>query len=223
MGEVLRAVSVVCVVLLAGCGGFGANSESSLTTTGESPTTTAQPTTETTSRPTTETTTTQPTTETATQSTTEVWSSPQPPNKPFENKLEEGVTNHIESVEVRDSGESVELRIAANTSLRNIDPPEHGTVRGEPFFLVYANGSLTNESRYDPRFYIATGSPVQRSSELRFEQNGTFTLTIPQAAFEAADTETGEVELLVVLFDKDSQWDDVYGTATVNATYTPDE
>lgn len=156
------------------------------------------------------------------------WSPPEHPNKPLENKLEAGVDNHVKALEVvggTESGDgaysSVELAVTANTSLESIDPAEHGTVDGEPFFIVYVNSDLVTES--DSQFVRVDGPPIQRSSEVAFDANGTTTLTVPQAAFEAAGIEAGEVELMVLLFDEDKAYDDVYGVRRLNVTYAPSE
>jgi len=167
--------------------------------------------------------TTQPTTETADQ-----WELPEYPNGPLENKLVTGASNRIESVTAVDGSDSgdgadsgVTISVTANTSMPDIDPAEHGTVAGEPFFVVYVDSQLVNKSR-GPRFYEVDGPPLQRES-VTFEANGTFELTVPQAALEARGSDPGEIELLVLLFDEDKAWDDIYGIGRVNATYAPGE
>ncbi|MFB6140803.1 MAG: hypothetical protein ABEJ26_10255 [Halosimplex sp.] len=244
----LSTLCVVGVVLLAGCSGFGAAPGSDGTTTGDDVTTGTPTATETAAAATATGTATATTTATATGTatatateaatatettgrtteTTEQWELPEYPNGPLENKLVTGASNRIESVTVvggRGSGDGadsgVDVSVTANTSMPDIDPAEHGTVAGEPFFVVYVDSQLVNKSRA-PRFYEVDGPPLQRKG-VTFEANGTFELTVPQAAFEARGSDPGEVELLVLLFDEDEAWDDVYGVGTVNATYAPDE
>jgi|GEM_PF-992136 len=166
-------------------------------------------------------------TATATATPTDEWSLPEHPNKPLENKLQnESVTNRVKDVAVTGGTESgdgytgVEVSVTANTSMPHIDPPEHGTVAGEPFFIVYVDSPLVNES--DSRFSRVDGPPIQRKS-VTFEGNGTFTLDVPQAALESAGTDPGEAELMVVLFDEDKAYDDIYGVGRVNFTYAGGE
>ena len=157
----------------------------------------------------------------------ESWSPAEHPNKPLENKLEqEDLSNRVKHVEVTGGTESgdgysaVEVSVTANTSMYGIDPASHGTTEGEPFFILYIDSPLVNES--DSRFSHVDGPPIQRKS-VPFEGNGTFTLDVPQAAFEARGTDPGEAELMVVLFDEDEAWDDIYGVGRTTVTYSPGE
>lgn len=218
---------VVCLVLLAGCSGLNPVSQSDAETTSPPPTpTTTEPTS--TPPPTPEPTPTLTPTPEPTTTASEEWSLPEYPNSPLEDKMaEENLDNHIKSMEVVGQGSgdggysSVELAITANTSMERIDPPDHGTVRGEPYLVAYIDSELVraeNTSRYD-----VTGPPIQRSEELAFDENAEATLEIPQAAFEATGTEPGEVTITVLLLDEDKTWDDIYGHATVTVTYEPSE
>lgn len=163
-------------------------------------------------------------TETATPEPT--WSPPEETNKPLENKLDDGVTNRVKDVSISDGSESgdgysaVQVSVTANTSMYGIDPVEHGTPEGEPFFVVYIDGQIV--AKDDSRFSAVNGTAVQRK-DVSFASNRTFALDVPQAAFEAADTEPGETRITVVLFDEDKTWDDIYGVGHTTVTYEPSE
>lgn len=203
----LLTAGVVCLVLLAGCASLSGSYEES----------DASPTARPTDRPTTTVTTTssQPT------ATSEPWSKPEPPNQPFERKLDGAQGNRIESVTVGGTGSgegeysSVTLNVTANTSLRNVDPPDHGTVRGEPRLLAYANASIVSGRWYTN----VNGMLLERSELLAQEDNGTFSLTIPQRAFEETGVERGSVVITVLLVDGDSKWSDLYGIERVKIEY----
>lgn len=225
----LIAVSVVCMVLLAGCGGLdpgnfgdspedptatGTPAETTPATATEAPTATETPTA----------TPTETATSTPTATQRESWSEPEQPNTPFQDNRDEENGTRIKSIEVTGSGgeggnASFTLEVTANTSMPAVDPPEHGTPRGEPFFLVYLNAS----SEEDGRFTYVEGDLVERSPELSHEEEGEFTLTVPQEAFEHYDTEPGEHELLVLLMDEDKEWDDIYGLQRITVEYQPEE
>ncbi|MFB6096581.1 MAG: hypothetical protein ABEJ74_04265 [Haloferacaceae archaeon] len=223
----LQIGCVVCLLLLAGCSGLTATSGSDAGTTtpaATESTPTATPTATPTPKPTA--TPTPTPTPKATTAASEEWSLPEYPNDPFEDKTaEDTLDNHIKSMEVVGEGSgdggysSVELAVTANTSMERVDPAKHGTVDGEPFLIAYIDGHLveTDEgSRYN-----VDAPPVQRSDELRFDENKETTLEIPKAAFEATGTEPGEVSILVLLLDEDKTWDDIYGRARVTVTYDP--
>jgi hypothetical protein len=84
----------------------------------------------------------------------------------------------------------------------SVDPASHGTVGGEPYFLVYAEGKL-----------------VERSKRILPKTDGTYTLEIRPGGLE--EFGTGEVRLTVKLMDLDSEYDDVYGVRNVTVTYSP--
>jgi hypothetical protein len=174
------------------------------------------------------TTTSQSTTATTTQATTTTessWSEPQSPNTPLQNKMEsEDGGNWIESVSVVNTKSAnggyanFDLQVKANTDMHHVDPAEHGTVNGEPFFLVYVDGSLDNGSR----FTRTDGTLIERSDVSR-DENGEFTIDIRPGGLEEAGAEDGEVKLMVLLMDKDKDWDDIYGVATVTVNYSSGE
>ena len=220
----LITVGVACLILLGGCvGPLGTDGTPDEATNGgtEGPT-------ETPSETATETPTPTPTpTATATPTATPEpsWSEPQQPNRPLQNNMDEEEGERIHSIEVTGSGggdeghASFRLDVTANTSMPDVDPAEHGTVRGEPFFLVYLDATTENDSR----FTYVEGSLVERSPELSHRESGEFTLSVPQGAFEENGAEAGEHELLVLLMDRDKDWDDIYGMQTVTIEYQPEE
>jgi hypothetical protein len=153
------------------------------------------------------------------------WSEPQSPNTPLQNKMEsEEGGNWIESVSVVNTKSAnggysnFDLKVEANTDMHRVDPAEHGTVNGEPFFLVYVDGSLDNGSR----FTRTDGTLIERSNVSR-DENGEFTIDIRPGGLEEAGAEDGEVELMVLLMDKDKDWDDIYGVTTVTVDYSSGE
>lgn len=202
----ILTAGVVCLVLFAGCASFTSSYEETGTpTTAQS--TDGAPTTAATAsdRPT----------------TSEPWSEPEPPNQPFERKLDDAQGNRIESVTVGgtdsvDGGSaSVTLNVAANTSMPNVDPPDHGNVRGEPYLVAYANASIVSGRWYSR----VNGTLLERSEVLAQEDNGTFSLSIPRRAFEETGVEQGPVVITVLLVDRDSEWDDIYGIERVEIEY----
>ena len=208
----LLPVGVVCLVLLSGCAGIGLSNDGG-SEPGTTTTTTAEPTT---------TTTAEPTTTTANETTTttaEPWAAPPRPNTPFQNNLDEVAGNRIQSADIVAGNGSSQftLEVAANTSMPSVDPAEHGSVRGEPFLLGYANATIENTSNG----VKVNGTLIERSEILAQEENGTFTITIREGGLEAADVEEGETKLLVLLMDRDKDWDDIYGIRRVTIEYVP--
>lgn len=182
--------AVVLVVLLAGCSGFGPT-EGSPTGTA-TPTTTATPT----------------STPTPTATPYPEWNSPQPPNRPTEDKIEEGRISTVtfaneESAADGDGYANFDLEVVADTRMENIDPPEHGDVEGEPYLLVEINGTL-----------------FARTEILPMDANGTFPVQIRKRGLD--QFEPGALEVTVRLVDRDSEYDDVYGVWTGTITYNPD-
>lgn len=225
----ILAIGVVCLVLLAGCSGAGPSGNQNATTSIESTTagttaaTTTADTTTGSDATTTDATETTTQTTTATTTTTPTWTEPSVPNKPLQNKMEES-GNRIDSVTVAGDGftegtSTVSLTVAANTSMPRVDPAEHGTVRGEPYLLAYVNTSFTNGTR----FSTVNGTLIERSAQLHQESNGEYTLTLHREALESTDVDSGTVEVLVLLMDRDSMWDDIYGFDRVTVEYVPDE
>lgn len=227
-------LAVAGLVMFAGCASLISSRDNSAETTTTQVTTT-QETTETTenSDGDDEETTTEDeqeettTTTTTTTTTEESWSQPEPPNTPLQDNIEEEGVNRIKETQVGGAGSaeegysSIELTVRANTSMPNVDPEEHGDVKGEPFFVIYIDGHLvtSEDTNYaTPRGFIAT-----RTDLLAYEEDGEFVLRVPQEALEAAGVEDGdEVELMVLLLDRDKDWDDIYGKTFVNVTYDAD-
>lgn len=233
--RVLAAVALAGMLLVAGCSSYlsdsaGEPSDESLSTVSPSggpagtPTDTSTVTGGTDSTPTDAGVDGTPTDgETAT-ATPEEWSPPPEPNKALEHKLNESQGNRIEALEhvgdgVGNATGDVTLAVTANTSMSDVDPADMGTVRGEPFFLVYVDGSLHPGGEWaGSSFYRVEGTRAVHTDLVDQRENGTFELTVPAGAFEAAEAE-GEVNMLVLLMDRDKQWDDVYGTANVTVDY----
>ncbi len=142
--------------------------------------------------------------------------------------MKETGENEIEDVDVGGEGSSddgyssVELTVSANTSWPNIDPEDRGSVEGEPYILVYIDGHLATAE--DSRFATPRGVIGARTPQLEFDEDGEFTVTVPQEAFEASGVEPGDdVELMVLLLDRDKEWDDIFGKEFVEVTYEPDD
>lgn len=125
----------------------------------------------------------------------------------------------IHKEEASDGGYSnFDVAFSANTSMKRVDPAEHGTVRGEPYFLVYANGDLDNGSR----FTDTSGTLIERTPVVSQEKNGDFAIEIHPEALDKAGAD-GKVKLMILLMDRDSDWDDIYGVAWVTVDYSSSE
>lgn len=125
----------------------------------------------------------------------------------------------IHKEEASDGGYSnFDVAFSANTSMERVDPAEHGTVRGEPYFLVYANGDLDNGSR----FTDTSGTLIERTPVVSQEKNGDFAIEIHPEALDKAGAD-GKVKLMILLMDRDSDWDDIYGVAWVTVDYSSSE
>lgn len=158
--------------------------------------------------------------------TTASWSKPKSPNKPLQDKRNEssggdriqGVTV-VQKTQASGGGYSdFDLRAGANTSMARVDPADHGTVRGEPYFVVYAHASFEDGGR----FTYLSGDLLARSS-VEQNANGSYTVEIDPQALEYAGVEKGKVELTVILLDEDSEWDDIYGVEKVTVEYSPEK
>ncbi|WP_435156045.1 DUF7537 family lipoprotein [Haladaptatus sp. DFWS20] len=223
-------VAVVFVVLLAGCSGFGPSEGS--TSTADTTTQTAADATE----QTTTTTTAQATTTTETDSDSSTtdsstttassgsWSKPTSPNTPLQNKMEEEdrEQGRIKSVEFVDKTEAsgggysdFNLQVTADTRMGNIDPADHGSVTGEPFFLVYVDGSLDNGSR----FTRTDGTLIERK-QVSQKENGEYTIEVRPDSLKQSETQDGEVTIMILLMDEDKDWDDIYGVKKVTIDYS---
>ena len=200
-----------------------ASTKTKVTTTSGSNPTTSTTTTQTTPTTTIATTTKQTTT---TSTTYESWDKPKQPNTPLQNKMNtEENRQRIKSVttineeKAGDGGYSdFDLKVTADTQMERIDPAEHGTVDGEPFFLVYADGSLHNGSK----FTRTEGSLIDRS-DVSQDTNGEYTLSINPAALKQTGVEDGKVRFMILLMDKDTDWDDIYGVRFVTINYSSSE
>ncbi len=138
------------------------------------------------------------------------WQPPQPPNKPTENKIEDDRITGVEIVDRTpatdgDGLSNFNLAITANTTMRDVDPPDHGNVIGEPYFLIEIDGTLVERSTYfNPR---------------QDQEYDTFNITIRKEGLEQLDAGTHEIRVLLV--DRDSEYDDVYGVWTGTIEYSP--
>lgn len=191
-------------MLLAGCTGFSPAGESP--TSPESPTSSESPTPTATSTPTA---TPSPTpTATPTETPYPEWNSPQPPNQPTEDKREEGRISRVTFVNTEPASDgdgyaNFDLEVVADTRMENVDPPDHGDVRGEPYLLVEINGEL-----------------FARTPTLPMEANGTFSVQIEKTGLDQFDA--GALDVTVRLVDKDSEYDDIYGVRNATIRYEPD-
>ncbi|PCR92497.1 hypothetical protein [Natrinema ejinorense] len=138
------------------------------------------------------------------------WSPPEEPNRPIEDERED----RIESVEFVDkepvaSGDgysNFNLEVVANTSMEDVDPPEHGDVEGEPYFFVKIN---EDEQKL-----------LERTDEVRMEENGTFHIDVRPAGIE--EFGAGSLTVEVFLMDEDKDWDDIYDSVGRDIQYNPD-
>lgn len=181
--------ALALAVLLSGCSavdlsGLGAGSPEP---TGSTPTATA--------------------TSTATPSPTQSWLPPVPPNRPTQVKDEPDRISKVEFVNTVEASDGsgyadFDLVVHADTRMPDVDPPEHGTVEGEPYFLVAIDGELVARTR------------------LVIMQEGTFQVEIHPGALE--QYEPGELDVAVYLMDEDSERDDRYGVWTGSVEYDPE-
>jgi hypothetical protein len=197
MNRRVSTLLVVVFVLLAGCAG-GAGPGDASTTTGEQTTDgTAATTATATATPTPE-----PT-------ATAEWSSPTPPNSPTQVAEKQVERGRIESVSFTDTtpganGEgyaNFDLRVRANTTMENVDP-EHGTVDGEPYFVVLVEDRL-----------------VERTKLVLEQEDGEYDIQVRGGALTNFDP--GTLEVTVLLMDEDTQRDDVFGRWTGEIEYNP--
>lgn len=194
----LTVLALVIVVALAGCSSINSITGSSTPETTDTPSTTAE-----TPSPT-------PTTVVKTAPGSSEWNPPQTPNKPTEDKIEDDRIDGVEFVDQTDSenGSGVSnfnLAITANTTMEDVDPPDHGDVIGEPYFLVEIDGTLVERSAIlDPR---------------QDQEYETFDITVQEDGLEQFDPGTLEVKVLLV--DRDSEYGDVYDVWTGTIEYNP--
>jgi len=87
--------------------------------------------------------------------------------------------------------------------MEHVDPPTHGTVTGEPYFLIYVEGEL-----------------VERSKRVIQDDDRNFTLAVRPGGLQ--QFEEGDLDVTVKLMDIDSVSDDVYGVQNLTVPYSPD-
>ncbi|QRV13633.1 hypothetical protein JMJ58_11760 [Haloterrigena salifodinae] len=139
------------------------------------------------------------------------WRPPEEPNRPLENKREDRIEDvsvvDTESAEDGDGYSNFNLEVVANTTMENVDPPEHGDVIGEPYFFVKINEGPDNQKI------------VERTGEVRMEEDGTFHIDVRPAGIE----EFGEGSLTVEVFlmDEDKDWDDIYDAVSTEVEFDP--
>jgi hypothetical protein len=103
--------------------------------------------------------------------------------------------------------------------MASVDPAKYGTVKGEPFLLVYANSTIQNTSNG----VKVNGTLVERSEYLSQSDEGTFTIEVKEGGLKEAGAGEKETDLIVLLMDRDKTWDDIYGLRKLtveNATAT---
>jgi hypothetical protein len=137
---------------------------------------------------------------------TAAYDEPQPPNTPLEGKNHDDGQVRMRNVEFvnverTDDGAytDFDLRIDADTRMPDVDPASHGDVKGEPYFLVYVEDELVARSDY-----VA-------------HRNGTFVVDVHPGGL--AQFEDGSLDLEVLLMDRDSEYDDVYGVWRTSFEY----
>ncbi|WP_436345643.1 hypothetical protein [Natronorubrum sp. FCH18a] len=138
------------------------------------------------------------------------WHPPKEPNRPLEDEREDRIKS-VEFVdkEPAEDGEgysNFNLEVVANTSMENVDPPEHGDVIGEPYFFVKIN---EDEQKL-----------VERTGEVQMDENGTYHIEVRPAGIE----EFGEGSLTVEVFlmDEDKDWDDIYASVGTDIHFNPE-
>ncbi|WP_247002656.1 hypothetical protein [Halosolutus gelatinilyticus] len=140
------------------------------------------------------------------------WYPPEEPNRPLEDKRED----RIESVEFVDKEPAADgegysnfnLEVVANTSMKNVDPPEHGNVIGEPYFFVKINEGPGNRKI------------IERTGHVRMAENGTFHIDVRPAGIE--EFGDGPLTVEVFLMDEDKDWDDIYDSVGTKIHFNPD-
>ncbi|WP_408956948.1 hypothetical protein [Natrinema sp. 74] len=139
----------------------------------------------------------------------ESWSPPTEPNRPLENKRED----RIESVQFvdktpensTDGYSNFNLEVVANTTMEDVDPASHGDVVGEPYFFVKINEDKQKI--------------VERTGEMRMEDNGTFHIDVRPAGIE--EFGSGPLTVEVFLMDEDKDWDDIYDAVGKEIQFNP--
>ncbi|WP_226039522.1 hypothetical protein [Natrinema sp. DC36] len=138
------------------------------------------------------------------------WNPPEEPNRPMENKRGDRIKSMTfvdkEPAASGDGYSNFNLEVVANTSMENVDPPEHGDVEGEPYFFVKINEDKQKL--------------IERTGEVRMEENGTFHIDVRPAGIE--EFGAGPLTVEVYLMDEDKDWDDIYASVGKNIEYNPE-
>jgi len=138
------------------------------------------------------------------------WHPPEEPNRPMEDKRDDRIESMTfvdkEPAASGDGYSNFNLEVVANTSMENVDPPEHGDVEGEPYFFVKIN---EDEQKI-----------IERTGEVRMEENGTFHIDVRPAGIE--EFGAGPLTVEVYLMDEDKDWDDIYASVGKNIEYNPE-
>ncbi|PGF18293.1 hypothetical protein CP556_09480 [Natrinema sp. CBA1119] len=138
------------------------------------------------------------------------WHPPEEPNRPMEDKRGDRIKSMTfvdkEPAANGDGYSNFNLEVVANTSMENVDPPEHGDVEGEPYFFVKINEDKQKL--------------IERTGEVRMEENGTFHIDVRPAGIE--EFGAGPLTVEVYLMDEDKDWDDIYASVGKNIDYNPE-
>lgn len=182
-------VLVALLVVLAGCStvnlsGFGSSAPAPTPTS--APTPTATP--------------------TQTPRSTQSWIPPIPPNRPTDVKGDSRRISRVEFVHTEQAADGTgyadfDLRVHADTRMPNVDPKSHGTVQGEPYFLVAIEDKL-----------------VARTNQV-LSAESVFSIAVHPGALD--QYEAGTLNVTVYLMDEDSQYDDQYGVWNGTVEYDP--
>ena len=132
---------------------------------------------------------------------TQTYSAPRTPARPTEAADEKGnriIAAKFVNREKANSGNGYshfDIRMLANTTMENIDPPAHGDVEGEPYAIVLVNGKY-----------------VERTDFLEMKDRGRYTIDVRMAGLEKKGIKPGKLRVKVLLMDQDSASGDVFGT-----------
>ncbi|WP_137289279.1 hypothetical protein [Natronorubrum halophilum] len=138
------------------------------------------------------------------------WNPPAEPNRPLEDKREDRIKS-VEFVDKEpaangDGYSNFNLEVVANTSMENVDPPEHGNVIGEPYFFVKIN---EDEQKL-----------IERTGQVSMDENGTYHIEVRPAGIE--EFGDGPLTVEVFLMDEDKDWDDIYDAVGQEIHFNPD-
>lgn len=134
---------------------------------------------------------------------TESWTPPETPNHPTEDKRDGRITDvdfiNTEEATNTDGYTDFDLQVGANTWMMDVDPPKDE--EGEPYFVVEINDTL-----------------ITRTDTVPFRKEGSFTISIKQAALQRFDA--GTLDIRILFFDEDSHSDDLYGVWSGTIEYS---